>query len=429
MSGRRYNRPNSVYQGSQHPGAGVTFGDKTIATLYNPFSIKNTTPKWPDGLANFSLGLKMQYASEIYGKELTLVLFPGCTNWCLGYTSNEVDDNPNAPINTVIVNLNHGDDRGIKIVQKRGVDTDNVTFAPVVQTYSSWRGVSYAMKIKCCNTDEQNDGWFEAVRIPKNMFLERTGLALFMNATPPNQPGELPANRVSLAPTTNRDIYNPVFYTGQILPSWAMQSRYLTKLPQGAIKPIPSRLATWKELPTFATGKLKDIGDVMFQLNPAKEHNEFIKLKAVNGRIGNSADTDAVTVPNYAGDPKLGNLNYAAANDGNYFVLSLVPNRYVNDPDSDPAGATQHYNLMQDQVDHSFVSDSFDVILVQIHGITATRLLVHSVANVELLCHEFSANNQYQTVAYAAKDKLARYIDFRQTNCQLPFHYADQYTN
>ena len=91
MSGRRYQRKSQVYSGN-NAGSSNSYSDKVFSTLYNPFSIKNNNPKWPDGLANYSVGKKNQFSSEVYGRDLVLCLFPGMSNWFQCYLWDETEN-------------------------------------------------------------------------------------------------------------------------------------------------------------------------------------------------------------------------------------------------------------------------------------------------------------------------------------------------
>lgn len=443
MSGRRYSRDNQVYKGSDHPGANVTYSDRNISTLYNPFSIKNNTPKWPDGLANFSIGRKQQFASEIYGRDIFLVLFPGSNNWLFGYDTSLLAGIGDA--HGALIQLNHGDDRTFEIYEKYFWDATaaagagaftGATFMFDKTQYSAWRGVSYAMKIRCVNTDDSNDGWWEAIRVSKNLLIERCGIAfvdLRVKGTASYSETQTSIIPYVNDPTRNNsDVSNPVFWTGNIFPRRSLQNWWNTEL------------CKFHEQPSFATGLLKDIGDFMFQLNPHRESNEFQKLKNVSRKVDDtggeaSGETDDLYMVVYDGtDPKdYDNHQVLKVQDDidggalhNYNGKLFTPARMIAETDnSGTAQPTAHSDLANDQIAGSFVSDSFDIIMVRIHATKKSRILVHSVANVELLCGEFSDYNQYQSVAYPDLARLKRYVDYRQTKCKLPMHTSDQYTS
>lgn len=448
MSGRRYNRPSEVYRPSNHPGGRVTHSDRSLATLYNPFSIKNANPKWPDGLASYSVGRKRQYASEIYGKDILLVLFAGSVNWCIGWVQNDAVWDIAGETRQVQCQLNHCDEETFpytesyinKVVQPS--DEVEHVWKPVPdKSFTAWRGVSYGMKIRCCNTDAQNDGWYETVRINKNFFLSRVGVVGIRENTDDVSNVQTSVN-TSLqmgpagpsTPIVNATSNNPTFVTGSVLPSISTQvfwrgGDFVNRVFNGQ--------------PSYATGKLKDIADALFQLNPVKNHNEFIKVKPVNHSFLGTTE-QGIQALSYDGDPKLdtttitrndvklpyGRVQNPVVTDTAVAYL-YVPNRDINETDDLPAGTpnTEAHQLPTEEFSESFVCDAFDCILVRIHGTRATRLLVHSVSNVELIASEFTSAARYQTTAYADTDRLLGYIDYRTTKCKLPFQVAPQYTN
>lgn len=383
------NRPSQHYKGSSNTGASGTWGDKVLSTLYNPFSIRNNQPKWPDGLANHSIGRKQQFASEFYGREAIVVLFPGCTNWCLAYAMNE-GQTGNQPILA-----NHGDDRTFTVTHTYH-DTKQFSWSFTSDKYSAWRGVSYALKIRCCNNDEHNDGWFEAVRTSRNTFLSDFGVVGRQTAAA----GSDAARYVEKGTGVNA----LRIYEGNVLPSSDLIQLWTKK-------------ARWDRMPTYATGKLKDIGELMFQLNNEKKVNDFFPMRHVNSQIDAVDKESTLKSRTFSRDATTGAV--VAADQ------ALAKDLYVPWSKGDTTK-----NLTAEMISNfqeSFVSDSFDIIIVRIHGVDNSRILLHSVANIELMCGEFSDIAQFATVAYSHKEEIDKYVDYRQTTCKLAFHTTDQY--
>lgn len=406
MSGRNYNRQNQVYSGKNSASAGTSYKDKVLSTLYNPFSIKNNQPKWPDGLATYSIGRKQQFASEIYGKDITLVLFPGSINWCIGTEGELIKGQTN---NNATCVLNHGDDRTFNITVKDiGATLPEQFVLDFSSTgYSAWRGVSYAMKIRCCNTDEENDGWFEAIRTSRNTFLDKFGVVLVDDS--PTTGGTSGINSYSMTPGS---IKEPTFWTGSVLPNQFLQHKWEGVTSNILGTDTPNDQWYMHTQPSYATGKLKDIGDVLFMLNPERDDNEFTKIRQVNfsqeGVQSRLLDT------------------YQYATDGTRSIVQVDDTVKFYEPYTEASSVTNQEHIPTFQ--ESLVSDSFDMIILKIHSTRASRILVHSVANIELLTGEFSPLAQFQTVAYSSKDALNAYIDYRQTKCKLAFHTSDMYS-
>jgi hypothetical protein len=409
MSGRRYNRPGQHYLGSQsqNRGASNTYGEKVMSTLYNPFSIKNNNPKWPDGLANFSVGQKQQFASEMYGQNICLVLFPGSNNWVVGWDADDarkqVVDDGTVDGRHSYISLNHGDDRNFDI--GFWYNDMQIYWDMGKMDYSAWRGVSYAMKVRCCNTDGENGGWFEAVRLTKNWFNDpqenKFGLAAIKLYWDAASYGISPINKYPADPGTPKD---PVLFQGQALPVGSAQKKIDDE-------------ENWNEKlftkASYAVGNLKDLGDFMFQLNPEKKINQFQSVHNVLGSMDGDNDS-SISLTQYdadGADPKLyANRKYVRAGG----CLNLFPNKEL------PGNQRMDWQ-------ETLLSDSFDGILIRIHAYAYTRVLVHSVACAEFLCGEFSKHAQYQTVAYANNDALEDYVNFRQTKCKLAFHTSEMY--
>lgn len=409
----RENRDGQVYKGSSNMGASSTYGDRVMSTLYNPFSIKNNTPKYPDGLASHSIGRKQQFASECFGYKMVICLFPGSTNWCFAYGTDVTDASNLDPV----LIANHGDNRTFTIGQYTRTPTEDpndptinttddwsLTFKG--NTYSAWRPVSYGLKIRCCNNDEMNDGWFEAIRVSRNHFLSQFGVvANILKADDSNTSLSEPS------PADGR-VYNPTVWRGNVLPLNNLADMLLHS-------------NTWHRIPTYCTGELKDIGDYMFQLNQEKHENDFIKVKPLNGNVWAVSNLIKMARWNFTTgvDPRL-IVPYA---NSIYETTKLQVMSPVQAVDDSTVGNNKQEEFFE--VTKTFVADTMDMILVRIHGIkTATRIMLHSVANIELLCGELSELAQYMSVAYSHKDELQRFLDFRNSNYKLPLQTSDMYT-
>ena len=400
---RRADRKGQIYAGSSNPGASTSYKDKQLATLYNPFSIKNNAPKWPDGLASHSIGRKQQFASEVYGQTVVIALFPGSTNWLVAYSAvGEIGGTPPQDYAPALVAC-HGDDRTFLYTDRVGTDPDSLarvwTIEPQLNKYSAWRPVSYALKIRCCNNDEKNDGWWEAIRTSRNKFLEGFGIAMRDTSVPTADPAAYKR------PDTVTPVYEPQVFRGHALPTRDLAHDWLWD-------------PKWFRQPTYCTGELKDIGDVTFQLNNEQQHNEFIKMRPINGTDdANAMYSESIQVYDWPEPPT------KTTDPGGPVIPTAhksLENILVYSKNTGAASADQHNEI---NLQESVIADSLDIVLIRLHGISnLSRILLHSVANIELMCGEFSELAQYQTVCYSDKDALERYIDYRQTLHKLPFH-------
>lgn len=201
---------------------------KQLEVVRDPFSLAATEPKYPDGKAQWSMGCKFQRSSEMKDINTAVVmLFPGATNWCVGF---EVMTRTHERLATeakvkedVMVNLfNHNNNAYLQ--QKnyaciRNYITDvNYDTAMEAETFAeeleagnenptdrlrpfsvqwevdqaqnlvSWRPVSAAMTIDCCGDSRDIDGYFETVRVPLDTFLtENFGIA-YSRMDDPHEP-------------------------------------------------------------------------------------------------------------------------------------------------------------------------------------------------------------------------------------------------
>jgi hypothetical protein len=130
--------------------------------VYNqPFSFSTNQPKIPDGKMQLSVGMKLQNVTELNipttgtnAGVIWVLLQPTLGSAMCWRHGGEVDDvnhkahglwsESSSPIDGNIFNVDSGDG-GERI--------------------DSWRVVSQAMKFQLINNADENDGWFEAIRV------------------------------------------------------------------------------------------------------------------------------------------------------------------------------------------------------------------------------------------------------------------------
>lgn len=189
---------------------------RQLSVYKNPFSTATTNAKIPDGKSMISSGFRHQESFQINESGtsgLTIYMYPG-----LG--------------------------RGI-VVGPGGVDTrpestrvyeNGVIYDGGQQTsdwVTQWRLVSQGLKLSLVNSDDTNDGWWEAVRMHV-----------------PASPGEFAIDNVTSIPTPGMDF--PYLNTGNLANN-----------------------------PTYVSGSLKDIHKHLFVLAPASREHEFLRLEKV----------------------------------------------------------------------------------------------------------------------------------------------------
>jgi len=391
------------------PGSGpdsghqTTIGSKTMSSIFNPFSIRNNQPKWPDGLASYSIGRKNQYTSEVYGKDLVFAFFPGLLNWCQVYYWDE-----DANVFHLVSNHHKYDnvDLMYEFSNDLGTGTNdnhvwrNVNIDP--KYYESWRPVSLGLRIECVNNDEDNDGWFEAIRTNRDTYRHRLGII----KAGTGGLNDTTLKSANTAPTSyeHTDLYHGMMYPATM----TVQEWYSAR--------------NWALHPSYSSGKLKDIGDYIFTLNQTTNDNEFIKLRALSvaptGVIPQDVyrreyDTSSVTLK-YTIPPVWG-TSTAVADTTNYIPVTEV---------NQETGTTTQASLIPD-VQKLYISDAFDMILIRVHGLDNTRLMLQSVQNIELTCGERSPYLQFTSVSYPNKEGLAQYLNIQSKQRETPYYRTE----
>lgn len=359
-------------------GSGGGFGSSVqVRSLENPFDTANGQPKWPDGLAHQSIGRRHQATSEVTLDDYTVVLFPGTINWCLvlkptgdiptGHTQIWANHSTNISFAYAFLNTT-----------VEGGDQASVSWEVGLDGFVKWRPVAYAMHTQLLNTSDRNEGWYEAVRVDKNSFLKKW--CVFGGV------GSELGNGNYIKGT-------PHFHMGGSCPDHALASLMHS-----------SRL--WNREPTYVTGELQDLHNAIFQLNTVKENNVFKKLSA------------------FAFEGPFWKLNDVYQRD------DLLPNDQVglfkphdNFLDAEAAPTPRLRDIPDNWVMEQILADSFDVIVLRVHGVEGTKLLLHSVANFEFLCAENGQMSQYATECDNNKRQLENYLWTRNSRFKYPFHY------
>jgi hypothetical protein len=199
--------------------------DPNLKVMEHPFSVATTTPKIPDGKAYDSAGLRLQSTKEITTKtsgDVWVLLYPGlnCGAW--------IFFNEPTPEEMTLGYYQHGMFKkdGDKFVQEEN------------SAISRWRIVSQGLRMSLLNNDDENDGWWEAIRTQ-------------MGAHQTNE-------------------FNILGDTAIVGPSTDYASgNYLT---------VNVDSLNMVEHPTYCSGKLKDLDKTNFYLRPTGGDHDFINL-------------------------------------------------------------------------------------------------------------------------------------------------------
>jgi hypothetical protein len=119
--------------------------------MHNAFGKATSQPKIPDGRASTSIGLCTQSVFETRNDPewnvQHFMLFPGMTTAVIYKSNNNANDYKCA-------------DMGLGQI----ADWSSVSEITQGKRWSQWRIVSSGIQFKCLNTNDMDDGWFEAIR-------------------------------------------------------------------------------------------------------------------------------------------------------------------------------------------------------------------------------------------------------------------------
>lgn len=183
----------------------------SLAVMRNPFSTATTTPKVCDGKMGHSVGVREGVAVDVSDEEgeLAFILSPGLTSSLCTIAANKTSPE-------VVYHANSGDAQ----ISSTGTKTpDNP---------DRFRLVSAGMRITCINNSENNNGWFEAIRVPISFTYSEATASL-------------------LADT--------IVIGGQPVINSVLENELI-------------RTATWANHPSYVTGKLRNLEKHLFYLQP-----------------------------------------------------------------------------------------------------------------------------------------------------------------
>ncbi len=353
------------------------YAKTNLNVVCNPW-FPTEQPKYPDGKAQWSIGRKFRFGEEVrpfdYGNCL-IMLFPGMNNFAFAVSRNA--DRPDKGTEQMFVISNHTAEAGIAMITSVENNQDNTqrkyTLTPIERSYESWRPVSVGMRLKSLNTDDNDEGWWEAIRTSRDKIFKDTGYVvrdvLPGGATPTN-----PSKKV---------------YPGNILPSLKNLKRDLTEAD-----------ADWMNVPSYCTGRLTHLQFYDFQLNMIREDNDFIPIRPVE-TITKTEDLAKKVQPFYEypnKDNPIDDMKVAV--------------------DSRDAATRAHEYTEAKEV---LLAESMDVIMVRIHGTKNTKLFMETVMNQEVLVPQEGSYSSYQTPTMAKRDVLKKIITIRNKKYLLPY--------
>jgi len=247
-----------------------------------------------------------------------------------------------------------------------------------------WRLVTAGLRISCINNAQNNAGWFEAQRI--NIPKDGNDIWGFLPRPYGRDPAWHPAD--TNAVVANETSYNKWYANNYYIISGKPYMDDLeideVNLPAYSGGGLPLPLIPKSNMfdnPTYMSGKLRDMHKQVFKLKPGSDEHEYKELPS--GNIGQS--------------------DY-----NNNFPFNV---QTINDA------------RVQIRGPDSFVDDSFDAIHIRIHGSPGTRVLLHYVANQELVYQEGALVSRLAGNSTAIADERAiaqAYAAISPLACQAP---------
>jgi hypothetical protein len=214
-----------------------------LKVFHDPFAGTTNTPKIPDGATPSSIGLSNQAVFELDCRETThMLLYPGMTS-CLTYLDGVAGFGGRTIHNT-------GFEGGNQLLFNDGTGASGAFRTR--ENYALWRVVSCGLQMKLLNTSEENDGWWEAIRISE------------------------PVDTSHWVLSTTDDVGDPTNY-GCVSPGVNM------------IGELSGRTSLSSDA-SYATGLMRDLNRVQFDLHGIQNSHPFIKQQEY---IGFSEDTFA----------------------------------------------------------------------------------------------------------------------------------------
>lgn len=208
---------------------------KQLHVFHDPFSGATAQPKIPDGKTAGSLGISTQSVREFVNKEDTddvmhMILYAGQNSGLCVFNGEFPNNSATTPVPQTFYQMGFTDMGGPNWTNlptgSSGTDTAKYN-VDSTENYALWRVVSAGLQLKLLNAQEEDDGWFEACRVIREV--------------------------------------NPAEY------SLCCKNGSLDKGVDGTIAPQTALLSLRDQEivndPSYCTGLLRDLSHVQFQLN------------------------------------------------------------------------------------------------------------------------------------------------------------------
>lgn len=328
-----------------------------LAVMHDPFSKATTQPRIPDGKATHSLGERHQAVFEIAPDPIgsgiiSLVVYPGLGAGLAVYGASAI---PVIPTGGPAV-VGYGDFGDAQFSSLGALATDADLSLENLDRIGRWRLVSQALNLKLLNPAEEDDGWWEAIRIKTPMLESDYCVAPKNNDWSNGYNG----NNLCLAPRN--------------VPGLFAQSTSLA------------------DEPGYTTGLLRDLHKVNFDLRPTADEVEFNDYAEVHN-LPSLADTDPDNC--WGTSPAVHN--------------ALTPTDWFGFRD----GNTHANRCIRGHIDFGH-----DMVYLRLHCRTEagpSRFLAHLVSNSEVIYGNTEKESRYMNPSNTHPN-IARNMDARRSN-------------
>lgn len=209
----------------------ITETHRQLAQYANPFLNATRSPKIPDGKLSTSLGFTSQIVKEVaimnqdspsslfsYGQlgTLHMIFFPGKnTPLVIANTveaqTNSVETFPVSDINEQVLVPRYGSHAAFSNTVTGTAAANYTGLLTPKEKYAYWRVVSQGLRISCLNTDDENDGWWEAIRLNEALDTDQYSLQCTNNVNSTSNAAIVPTGH--LTNNMDRDLTSNRSYT------------------------------------------------------------------------------------------------------------------------------------------------------------------------------------------------------------------------
>lgn len=309
-----------------------------LMMVHDPFADTTSQPKIPDGKITTSLGLSAANVDELTSAEgvstVHMLLYAGC-NSCLAVTGVTAHNDVNR--NFHVMGLSGQPVADWEDAATFVGDVVNGTKMGAVQAtgtqHALWRVVSCGLQLKLLNAAEEDDGWWEAIRLNRDTDLSDFGLTTSQSV----------AGRTGIQTNGTLAPYRLIDGSGG--------------------GDITTR--TIYDDPSYSTGLLRDLDKVQFELHGRLDFHDF-KVRKRSVYFDEATDLNFGAVQD--------SLGFTTGRDESYDLI----NEWID----------QSYDMIYVRL-HTRIGG--------VNGAGGSRLHTHVVSNQEVYFEDGTTENRFQT--------------------------------